>query len=66
MTYTGHKRGSGLLMRVISVLPSYHFPNAIVIKTKCGHNHVRPDTMEIKVGDNFECYCERKEKVNEN
>lgn len=53
-------------MRVISVLPSYHFPNAIVIKTKCGHNHVRPDTMEIKVGDNFECYCERKEKVNEN
>ena len=50
-------------MKVTSVKPSYYFPNAIVIKTKCGHNHVRPDNTPVKVGDNFICQmCEGKKE----
>lgn len=46
-------------MKIISILPSYYFPMCSVIETECGHKHVRPNSIiKVKVGDNFECYCE--------
>ncbi len=47
-------------MEVISILPSYYWPKVSVIETKCGHKHLRPDELikDIKVGDDFKCYCE--------
>lgn len=46
-------------MLVISVVPAFWFPNAIVIITSCGHRHIRPNTFNVREGDNFTCYCEK-------
>lgn len=42
-------------MKVINISTSFHFPNAIVIETECGHRHVRPITWVVKIGDDFKC-----------
>lgn len=51
-------------MKVISILPSYYFPSAVVVRTACGHDHIRPSAIvQVKVGDDFRCYCETQEAV---
>jgi len=49
-------------MIIISILPSYYFGDeVIVIETSCGHKHLRPKSiyLYLRVGDMFECWCER-------
>ncbi len=46
-------------MKIISILPAYHFPNVLIIETECGHKHLRPASIVIvKEGDNLICWCE--------
>lgn len=46
-------------MIIVDILPSYWY-NAIVIVTSCGHRHIRPRSMyiDLKIGDEWKCYCE--------
>ena len=51
-------------MRITSIRPSYYFPRAVVIRTACGHFHLRPAILvTVAEGDNWKCYCEQDAEI---
>ena len=50
-------------MKITSIQPAYYFSAAVVIRTECGHSHLRPKSMVTAVvGDDWKCYCEEAGK----
>lgn len=48
---------------IVDLQPSLWFRNARVIILNCGHRHVRPRSMGVKLGQEFVCcFCEEAKK----
>lgn len=53
-------------MKITSIKPSYYFTGVVVIRTECGHFHLRPEAIvTVKEGEDWRCYCEDEQTEKE-